>query len=379
MHKKIIASSLLSFGLSMNAMANPPSVAVDIAPLHSLVSQVMDGVGQPDLIIPAEASPHSYSMRPSQAKALAKADLVFWIGEELTPWLNKALANVANSAEKVALLDNDITNTYQFRDGVTFEKHVHDEEHHGHAEHEHHDDHHEHKKHGHQDAHNENEEHGHHEAHDEHEHHDHGPGLIDRFLALFGSDEHDHEKSHHDKHDEHEHDHEGVDPHAWLDPVNAKAWITEIKNKLAKQDPSNAEKYEQNATKAIASLDQLIKTADTQVKALGDLKFVVFHDAYQYFEKRFDISAAGSISLGDAEDPSPLRVQEIKNTVAKLGVNCVFVEPQYDPGLVNSVFEGSNVIAIGVMDPLGSAIQPGNEHYEKLIQGMVNSLGQCKQ
>ena len=107
-------------------------------------------------------------------------------------------------------------------------------------------------------------------------------------------------------------------------------------------------------------------------------KFIVFHDAYQYFEKRFGISAAGSIALGDAEDPSPARIKEIRDTVKEIRVTCVFTEPQYNPGLVENVFEGTTVSVIGVMDPLGASLPVGNSHYQQLIQGMVESLSQCK-
>lgn len=347
MRNTILFYFLVTLGFPIHSLADSPKVAVDIAPLHSLVSQVMDGVNQPDLIIPAEASPHHYTLRPSQARALADSEIIFWVGEELTPWLEKAMDNVASSAKKVSMLDLESTTTYSFREGATFEKH------------EHHDDH-------------EVVENAHQE-HDEHE-----IGLIDRFLSLFSSENHDYEEHDHEKHDDHdEHMHEGVDPHAWLDPQNAKIWITEITAILSKHDPDNSKTYQSNASKASAELDNLIKQTQDTVSNLGDLKFIVFHDAYQYFEKRFGIAATGSISLGDAEDPSPSRVEAIRDTVKNLKVTCVFAEPQYDAGLVENVFEGSNIASISVMDPLGAEIKTGKMHYSELIQKMAMSLSQC--
>ena len=388
MRKNTLASLLLGLGLPLNAIADAPAVAVDIAPLHSLVSQVMEGAGQPALLIPAEASPHEYNLRPSQARALSDARVVFWIGEELTPWLEKAMDNVAESAQKVSMLELAGTTTHEFREGVTFEKHAH------HGDEEHHDEHAQHDEHM--------DEHDHHDAHhDESDHHhEHEAGWFDRLMSLFSSDDHHdnhrekhdeheaheehHEHAAHDVHEEHEehehahhHDHEGVDPHAWLDPENAKVWVKEIQEVLSKQDPENAGLYANNADQAIASLDRLIQETQSTVNGLGALKFIVFHDAYQYFEKRFGISAAGSISLGDAEDPSPARIAEIRETVKALGVNCVFSEPQYNPGLLNSVFEGTSVTTKGVMDPLGASIQAGAGHYAALIESMVASLAQC--
>ncbi|PWQ93510.1 zinc ABC transporter substrate-binding protein [Leucothrix arctica] len=319
MRRSIVACAAL-LGLSLNAHAAPPSVAVDIAPLHSLVSQVMGSVAEPTLIIPAESSPHHYTLRPSQAKALASADVVFWIGEGFTPWLEKSLDNLASSAQKVEVLEIEGTTTHGYREGATFEKHEHDDEH---------------------------EEEG-----------------------------HDDEKEH--KKDEHHDEHDGNDPHAWLDPENAKIWVKHISDVLSKQDPENAAAYSSNATATIASLDAMIVSTRTQIEALGQPKFIVFHDAYQYFEKRFGISAAGSISLGDAEDPSPARVKEIQETVKKLGVNCIFTEPQYNAGLVKNVFAGTSISTIGVMDPLGASISTGSGHYQALIQAMINSISQCK-
>ena len=382
MRRKIFAYALLGLGLPLHTLADAPKVAVDIAPLHSLVSQVMQGVGEPDLIISAEASPHHYNLKPSQANALSNADIVFWMGEELTPWLDKTLNNVAESARKVAVLDLPATTTYPFREGATFEQHAHDE-------HEGHDEHAGHEKHeAHADEHHHADEHGH--EHEHEEHHAHEPGLIDRFLSLFSGDDHDHHEdethdhadSHHDADahkDEHDgHHHDGIDPHAWLDPENAKQWVSEIAARLSELDADNAATYQSNAQQAVAELDQLITNTRQSISAMGDIKFIVFHDAYQYFEQRFGITAAGSISLSDAEAPSPARVAEIRDTVKKLGVTCIFAEPQYDEGLVRNVFEDSTVTAIGVMDPLGAALTPGPSHYSALIQGMTASLQQCQ-
>ena len=352
MRHPLLVCAALSLGLSMGAKAAAPSVAVDIAPLHSLVSQVMDGVGKPNLLIPAAASPHRYTLRPSEVKALAGAKVVFWMGESYTPWLEKALDNVASSAHKIEVLEIEGTTTYAYREGATFESHDHGEEEHGDDKH-------------HKDEH-----------HEKHQPHTEEPHKKEHHKEDKHAKRDDHKKD--DHHDEHHHDHEGNDPHAWLDPENAKLWIKSIRDTLSKQDPENASAYQRNAAKAVASLDALIQSTRTQVNDLDQPQFIVFHDAYQYFEKRFNISAAGSIALGDAEDPSPARIKEIRDTVKKLGVSCVFTEPQYNPGLVKNVFAGTSISTIGVMDPLGANLSIGSDQYQALIQGMVSSLSQCK-
>jgi len=342
MKNKTLAYALLGLALPLYSISKAPFVSVDIAPLHSLVSQVMEGVDQPSLLIPAEASPHEYELRPSQAQALSDADVVFWMGEEFTPWLEKALDNVADSSEKIAMLDLEETITYKFREGADFEEHKHHDEHEEgeHEEGEHEEGEHEDEK---------------HEAEERHE---------------------DGEEEHHE--DEH-HAHEGVDPHAWLDPKNAIIWVKEIERVLSKLDTENASIYKKNAKKSISKLKKLIKKTNKEIKKLGQPKFIVFHDAYLYYEKRFNLSASGSISVGDAEDPSPARISEIQDIVNKGEINCVFTEPQYNSGIVKNIFAGTSVVNIGVMDPLGASIEPGSQHYSKLIQALTKSLSQCKQ
>ncbi|ASA55609.1 zinc ABC transporter substrate-binding protein [Vibrio gazogenes] len=319
MLKKAISGIAIALATVSQAYAQAPHVAVDIAPLHSLVAQVMDGVGQPDLLIRAEASPHEYHLRPSEAKALSQADIVFWIGEGLTPWLEKPLSSLASSAVKVEMAEVKGTTLYDFRQGATFEAH----EHHG-------------------------------------EHHDG-----------------DHDGDHHEEHHHEGHHHEGHDPHMWLDPQNAEVWVTAIANTLSNADSEHTQLYQQNAKATIIRLHQLSDKIAQQAQTLKGVKFIVFHDAYQYFERRFHLLASGAISISDASKPSPARIAKIRQTVKDLGVTCVFTEPQFNPELVHSVFENSAVTTIGTMDPIGANIPVGKDHYRALLVAMIDSLKQC--
>jgi len=91
MSTNCISLSVAASLLGGTAMADVPNVAADIAPVHSLVARVMQGVGAPSLIVAPGASPHEYSLRPSEAAALQEADLVFWVSPDLTPWLGDAI------------------------------------------------------------------------------------------------------------------------------------------------------------------------------------------------------------------------------------------------------------------------------------------------
>ena len=342
----IATTSALIFTAGI-ALADAPRVAVDIAPVHSLVAKVMKGLGKPDLIIPAGASPHEYQLRPSEAKSIQDARLVFWIGEDLTPWLKKGLSSLAKEASVTALLEIDGIELLEFREGALFEAHDHSD----------HDDHegHDHDKH----AKKEDD----HDDHDDHEGHDH--------------DKHAKKEDDHDDHDDHEgHDHGDHDPHAWLSPQIAKVWLNVIAAKLSEIDPKNAGAYFANANSARHDLDTLSKEINKILDPMRDKKFVVFHDAYQYFEKDFNISASGAISLGDASDPSPARLSEVRKRVVDEAIQCVLAEPQYNEGIVKAVIEGTDSNT-AVIDPLGVKLEVGPSLYENLIRNLATNLAKC--
>lgn len=368
-----------------SALAQVPSVATDIAPIQSLVAQVMGDLGTPTVLMEKGASPHSYALRPSDAKNLQRADVVIWTGDALAPWLGKAIDTLADGAVSVPLLENDATITINFRTGTTFDEHDHSD----HASHGQDDDHHD--AHG-QDHHGDERHEKDHHADGDHAEHsedhvsydaDHGEG-----------DDHDHDDSRHDDHhsddyDDHhgddretedahaEHDHSGIDPHAWLDPLNAVAWLDVIADTLSDVDPENAQAYADNAAKTAAGLVDFTATLRDQLADEADVKFVVFHDAYHYFETRFGLAAMGAISLGDAAAPSPARISELQHMIAEKGVDCVMAEPQFNPGLVKTLLDGTSAQS-RVIDPLGQGIPSGPGFYTKLIQGVADSFDTCR-
>ena len=288
------------------ALADSPRVVTDIAPVHSLVSRVMDGIGKPDLIVPNETSPHDYRLRPADAEALESAGLVFWMGEGLTPWMERALDSLSGEATIIELLALDETVTLAFREGALFDDHDHDKE------------------------------------HDDHAGHDHGE----------------------------------FDPHAWLSTDNAKTWLNVIAAKLSSIDPTNAGGYFANASEAIVELDALDKEVDEMLDTVRGGKFIVFHDAYQYFETVYDFPASGAISLSDASDPGAARIAEIAKRIESENIQCVLSEPQFNANMVDTVMAGTEA-KTEVIDPLGFGIEPGSSLYTKLIKGMATSLVNC--
>ncbi|WP_375173644.1 zinc ABC transporter substrate-binding protein [Pseudooceanicola sp.] len=354
MRKSMILGTVSVMGLVGAARADVPLVVTDIPPVHSLVSMVMEGVGTPDLIVQPGASPHGYSMRPSEARALDRADVVFWMGEGLAPWLANSIDALASDAHVIELAEVEGAIALEFREGATFEGHAHDHDDHAHEDHEDHD-------------HAEDEDHDHEDHEDDHAHEDGHEGHEENH-------DHDEDHAHADEHDDHHR--EGHDPHAWLDPENGRVWLDVIAAELSEHDPDNAATYKANAEKGKAELATLITEISAQLDPVRGANFVVFHDAYQYFENRFDFRAAGSITLGDASDPSPARIEEIHDKVKGLEITCAFSEPQFNPNLIRTVFQGTDAKA-GVMDPLGIDLALGADLYPSMLRNLANSLVDC--
>ena len=375
MSRKLLPVSLTAILMGGTAVADVPNVAADIAPVHSLVARVMEGVGEPDLIVPSGDSPHSFSMRPSAAEALQNADLVFWIGEDLTPQLGDAIETLAEGASVTTLLEVDEIDLLDFREGALFEAHNHGhgdhDDHDGHDDHEEHADHddHAHDDHGHDDHDHDDHSEEKHADHDDHDHDDHD------------HDDHaEHDDHGHDDHDDHAghegHDHGDHDPHAWLSPENASTWLNVIAAQLSAADPDNAGTYFANAAAAREEMEALSAEVNSTLDPVRGGSFIVFHDAYQYFEADFDFAASGAISIGDASDPSPARIAEIQQRIRDEGVDCVLAEPQFNEGLVETVLEGT-AANTGVIDPLGAALEPGPDLYPQLIRNMASTLAEC--
>ena len=342
---KLTITIFLIFGLksSVNADVN---VVTSIKPIHSLASYVMDGVGKPDVIVDGYNSPHGFSLKPSHAKMIEKADLIIWVGEDLEAFLEKPLNTIAKKAVNIEIMDLSGVKKLKFREKNIFEGH--DDHGHGHKE----------KKH---------DDHGH--GHKEKKHDDHGHGHKEK-----KHDDHGHKKAKHDHHGHEGHAHGEHDPHVWLDPMNAKVIIKEIEKQLVKLDPDNSSKYKANSKKAQSELDNLTKNIKEDLK--GNLRFVVFHDAYQYFENRFGIKVLGALTVNPDVLPGAEQLSEIREVIEHEKVNCLFSEPQFNPAIIKSIAKDTK-IKTGVLDPLGATLDKGKGMYPELLQSMYASFKGC--
>ena len=288
-------------------------VVTTIKPLHSLVANVMEGVGEPSLIIEGSTSPHSFTLKPSHAKLLEEADIIFWVGEGIETFMERPLESIVKNAEVVEFMEIESINKLKFREESIFEDH------------------------------------------DDHD----------------GHDEHDDE---HDGHDDHGHAHGEFDAHIWLDPMNAKEMVLEIAHELSHLDPANEDKYNVNAKATNLALDEMIDDISQNINK--DAKFVVFHDAYQYFEERFGVRAAGALTLNTDVLPGAKQIDEIQDVIKDRGINCIFSEPQFNPKIISTIAQDTN-IKTGVFDPLGANIDSDKSLYFKLINNLSEELKDC--
>ena len=306
----------ISFITGVNAEIK---VVTTIQPLHSLISNVMGNKGKLDLILEGTASPHSFTLKPSHAKMLENADAIFWIDKDLESFLEKPLKSIPKKAKVIHLMDLTSLEIHKFR-----EKNIY----------------------------------GGHDKHDDHDKHGHK------------EDKHDK----HDDHDKHGHAHGEFDVHIWLDPNNAKVIVKEVAKQLAALDSPNSELYKMNAKKAVNKLDNLIDKIDKSINKKAS--FVTFHDAYQYFEKRFGVEALGALTINTDIQPGAKQIKEIQHLVEDKNIKCIFSEPQFNPKLINMIAKNTGA-KTGILDPLGSSYKPGKDLYFKLINDLYENLNEC--
>ena len=459
---KFFILSIFPF-IIMNNVNAEVKVVTTIQPLHSLISNVMGNKGKLDLILEGTASPHSFTLKPSHAKMLENADVIFWVDKDLESFLEKPLKSIPKKAKVIHLMDLSNLEIHKFREKNIYGGH---------------DDHDDHDKHGHKED--------KHAKHDDHDKHGHGKGAFEwaglfelkagtynwsfskvdggyadpamKMVIIETKDIHDSEelaeklleantsdnksngsvltakdvsytlnfddsknvtsfkveikkdskyafftehmpfefeanehffkdKSGNDiepiaqepsegggHHHGHAHAHGEFDVHIWLDPNNAKVIVKEVANELATIDPKNSNFYKMNAKKTVEKLDILINQIDKSINKKAS--YVTFHDAYQYFEKRFGVEALGALTINTDIQPGAKQIAEIKDLVEDKNIKCIFSEPQFNPKLINMIAKSTGA-KTGILDPLGSSFKPGENLYFNLINDLYENLNKC--
>lgn len=305
----------LALALSVTpALADAPGVVADIRVTGALVDEVLGELGRATVLVEGDADPHHFQLRPSQARAISDADLLVWVGPDLTPWLDRAVAGGGPEA-RVTLLRVPGTGLRSF--GA----------------------------------------HGHERGNDDRSH---------------GAPAHSHAQEE-DGDDGH---HGAVDPHGWLDPANAAPWLAAIAAALAEVDPENAETYRANAGAAAQRIAEGAGRISERLAPFRDRPFVVFHDAYGYFEAAFGVTIAGSVALGDATDPGARRLGDLRRRIAREGITCLFREPQHSPAASEALARDTGA-RLGTLDPLGTTLADGPDFYLRLLEAMADDIARC--
>lgn len=343
----LLGCAIMQMALATNAQAQSGAdkkqgeVVVTIKPLHALVQAVLGDTQKATLLVDGNNSPHGFALKPSQVRAIQRADVVFYIDPGFEGFMNKTLRSVPASVQQFPVVKNAQLDVLKVREGGAWEGHAH----HHHGEEHGHDDHH--------DAHDKS------EHKDEHKDHDH--------------DKHAHDK-HHEKHDDHD-DHER-DLHVWLSPDNAKRIVYAVEKELARIYPARKAQFATNAQAQI----QRIATADADLKkqlaSAQGKPYIVFHDAYQYFEKHYGLNAVGSITLEPEESPSVRRIQEIRKKIKGENVSCVFSEPQFSDKLINTVIDGKTA-RTAQLDPLGADVASSSTAYTDILRNLGKEITGC--
>ena len=307
-HRRVVAALLAGSLVTWTGVS--PAVAdlnvvVTIKPLHALVSQVMTGVGTPELLVQGAASPHTYALKPSDASKLNRADVFFRMSDAMEPFTAKVAKSLPKRVQVVTLQDSRGLKLYQRRSGATFD--------------------------------------------DGHDHSGDGG---------------------------HDHDHDATDGHAWLDPVNAKVLADRIAQVLSAKEPANAARFAANAATLKTKLDELSTELARDLAPVAGKPYIVFHDALQYFERRYKLRVAGSISISPDVPPSAKRLSTLRKKIASLGAVCVFAEPQFDTRLVDNLIEGTRA-RTGTIDPEGIKIEAGPDLYFALLRNLTRDLKNC--
>jgi zinc transport system substrate-binding protein len=295
----LIALAILLLCLTSNAYG-ALNVVVTLKPIHSLMAALMQGVGEPRLLLNDAQSPHNMSLKPSQVRLLGEADLIIWIGPELEPALSQLMEGRTHQAKVIGLIETPDLQLLPIRDRRDW--------------------------------------------------HAHG-------------DEHHHAESSHDN-------------HIWLSPANAVTMVSHMTRWLIDLDSAHSTLYTKNSRALINRLETLDSQIGTDLKAVAERPYIVFHDAYQYFETHYGMLAVGTVTISPEQLSGARHVHHLRETIKKRGARCIFTEPQFEPKLVYTLVDGLGV-KVGQLDPLGKELTPSPDCYFQLLRGLADNLLHC--
>lgn len=307
--KTVLASVIGAF--SCVAQAN---ILTSIKPLGLIASSIADGVTETEIIVPPGASPHDYSLKPSDVKKVKSADVVLWIGEDLDGFLAKNIDSIdSNKMIEIARLAE-----IKSRLGKS----------------------------------------EHHYEHDDEKHADYNHG-------------HDHRA-----HDKDKHDKLSINWHVWYSPEISKVVARKLADKLSEQYPDKKALVAQNLENFNRTLAQQSEKISTQLAPFANKGFYVFHDAYGYFNDAYGLKQTGYFTINPLVAPGAQTLATIKEEIKEHKVSCLFAEPQFTPRVIESLSKGTGV-HIGHLDPMGDKVALGKNAYADFLQFTADSYAEC--
>lgn len=302
-----LITALLAVSLPVRAL----EVLTTIKPLGFIAAAITEGVSEPKVLLPTGASPHDYSLRPSDMRSINEADLVVWVGPELESFMAKPLAKHPHALTLTLV-----------------------------------------------------------------------PGMpLFNYATQASQDDHDHEHEAHehgDQDDGHEgHHHEGVDPHLWLGPAQAKAIATAIATALGKQDPANQARYAANLAAFKGKVDARDKVIAEQMKAVNEKGYFVFHEAYGYWERHYGMSSRGHFTVSPERRPGAKTLVEIRKALEEKQASCIYAEPQFSPAVIESVARNTGARVL-LLDEVGEQVPLGPDAYLQFMQQLAEAFAQCR-
>lgn len=315
MKKTLKISAISAALLTLPMMANA-DVLASVKPLGFIASSIANGVTDTQVLVPAGASPHDYSLKLSDIQKVKSADLVLWVGEDIDAFLDKPISQIDR---KKVITIADITEVEPLLTKA-------------HHEHFHEDGDHDHK----------------------HEH------------------KHEHKGGH-----EHEH-HEGLTTnwHVWYSPAISQIVAQKVADKLTAQFPDKKDLIAKNLADFNRTLTEQGDKIKAQLAPFKDKGFFVFHDAYGYFNDAYGLKQTGYFTINPLVAPGAKTLAHIKEEIAEHRVNCLFAEPQFTPKVIESLAKGTSV-NVGRLDPIGDGVKLGENSYANFLQATADSYAQC--
>lgn len=309
---------------------NPPNVVISIKPIHSLISFLMQGIKEPQVIVDGFLSEHEYYLKPSDIRKLEQAQLVIWVGNTIDPFMYSYVKNARHTQIIIKVQDIPGLSLFSLRQGGVWDQHDHCQE----------DDH----------------------------HADHAEEI----------DRHELGENHHDTCVHDDEAQETIDGHLWLDPQNAKIIATYISNQLMAMDPKNQSVYTKNLDKLKIRLDAIDQVITKNLAPYQGKPILVAHDAYQYFEKRYHLSVVGSVTLTPGEALSIKRLRDILDKISAYPQICIFQEPQFNNQKLAGILSTPKTnVKIGMLDPIGANIDTSPELYFSLLKNITQAVIDC--